>query len=94
MLAPMRDAESRIDAAVAMLPRVVDTVNISRGLLDWLTDNEIKAVEKKLGEPLFHFVQGNPTGHYRLQVSHLLIYQSPACFTDPSPDLSIAGMFY
>ena len=28
------------------------------------------------------------------QVIHLLIYQSPACFTDPSPDLSIAGMFY
>jgi hypothetical protein len=68
MLALMRDSESRIDAAVAMLPRVVDTVNISRGLLDWLTDNEYKAVEKKLGSALFHFVQGNPTGHYKLQL--------------------------
>ena len=29
------------------------------------------------------------------QVSHLLIYQPPACSTDePSPDLSTAGMFY
>ena len=66
----MRDSESRIAATVAMLPRVVDTINISRGLLDWLTDNEYKAVEKKLGPELFHFVQGNPTGHYKLQLGN------------------------
>ena len=38
--------------------------------LDWLTDNEYKAVEKKLGPELFHFVQGNPTGHYKLQLGN------------------------
>ena len=67
LLGLMRDSIAKVDATVAMLPRVVDVTNLNRHLLDWLTDAELFSVRKKLGV-FYDFVRTNPTGHYKLQL--------------------------
>eukprot|EP01052_Picozoa_sp_SAG31_P024418 SAG31_NODE_2076_length_6507_cov_3.611267_4_plen_598_part_00 len=67
LLSLMRDSTSRVEASVALLPRVVDQVNLTCHVLDWLTDREVFAVQQKMGQ-LFNLVICNPTGHWKLQL--------------------------
>ena len=65
----MKDSINRIEVACALLPRVVDTVNIVTQAFDVLTNGELAVMEKNMGI-LFHFNPVNPTGHYHLQLAN------------------------
>ena len=65
----MKDSVSRIVVACALIPRIVDPVNIISQTFDILTDGELGSVEKNMGK-LFHFNSVNPTGHYSLQLAN------------------------
>ena len=52
-----------------MLPRVVDTINITAQLLFKLTDREVQWLSNRMGH-LFWFTPSNPTGHYRLELGN------------------------
>jgi hypothetical protein len=69
LTALMKDSVSRAEIACALLPRVVDIMNIKSQAYDILTDGELSVVEHNMGA-LFHFHRSNPTGHYKLHLGN------------------------
>ena len=67
LLKMQKDSESRIIAAAALYPRIVDIANVQYHVLDYLTKQETRKLESQLGV-LFHFMPTNPTGHYKLDL--------------------------
>eukprot|EP01043_Picozoa_sp_COSAG02_P006480 COSAG02_NODE_185_length_30442_cov_59.370168_7_plen_1112_part_00 len=65
----MKDNVSRTQIACALIPRIVDPVNVISQTYSVLTDAELVSVEKNMGK-LFHFNPVNPTGHYVLQLAN------------------------
>ena len=65
----MKDNVSRMQIACALIPRIVDHVNLIAQTYCMLTDGEIANIEKNMGK-LFHFNPANPTGHYALQLAN------------------------
>jgi hypothetical protein len=65
----MKDNVSRTQIACALIPRIVDPVNVVSQTYSVLTDAELASVEKNMGK-LFHFNPVNPTGHYVLQLAN------------------------
>jgi Ran GTPase-activating protein (RanGAP) involved in mRNA processing and transport len=69
LISLMKDSVSRAEVACALLPRIVDPVNVIAETYDVLTDGELATMEKNMGK-LFHFNPVNPTGHYTLQLAN------------------------
>eukprot|EP01047_Picozoa_sp_COSAG01_P053694 COSAG01_NODE_5783_length_4035_cov_4.057673_1_plen_911_part_10 len=69
LIALMKDSVSRAEVACALLPRVVDIMNIKSQAYDILTDGELSVVEHNMGA-LFHFTRKNSTGHYKLHLGN------------------------
>jgi hypothetical protein len=69
LIALMKDSVSRAEIACALLPRVVDIMNIKSQAYDILTDGELSVVEHNMGA-LFNFTRKNSTGHYKLHLGN------------------------
>ena len=50
----------------ALLPRIVDHINLMSCTYRYLSDSELSKLEHKVGRELFCFTPRNPTGRYRL----------------------------
>lgn len=78
LLKMQKDSESRVIAAAALYPRIVDIANVPYHILDYLTKSEARKLESHLGPELFFFMPSNPTGHYKLDLvnpNHRIIKQ-------------------
>ena len=66
LLAILKDSVAKVEAMAALLPRVVDHINLNACAFEMLTDTQLAAVESKVGRQLFYFTPRNPTARYRL----------------------------
>jgi hypothetical protein len=62
-----RDPLNKAIALAALLPRIVDPVNLTADCYDWMSDTVIATLENRAPE-MFSFIATNPTGHYKLEV--------------------------
>ena len=68
------DSVSKIDAALFLLPRIVDWSNATQFVYDWLTEHELRVLAStgKAGQ-LFSFgFAYNPTGAFKLNLANLI----------------------
>eukprot|EP01050_Picozoa_sp_SAG11_P028913 SAG11_NODE_7930_length_1080_cov_0.780836_2_plen_189_part_00 len=62
-----KDPFNKVTALAAMLPRVIDPINITGDCFDYMNDAVMAALEHRSPD-LFYFVPTNPTGHYKLEL--------------------------
>ena len=62
-----RDTLNKITAMSALIPRIIDPINMSSDCYDWMTVSEISALEGRAPD-LFNFIPTNPTNHYKLEL--------------------------
>ena len=62
-----RDAVNKVTCVSALIPRIIDPINMSSDCYDWMTVSELTALEGRSPE-LFSFIPTNPTNHYRLEL--------------------------
>ena len=76
-------AGDKIDAVIALLPRVIDAEKIPV-LLNLLNDPDLLTLMGRVGQDLFHFNPKNPTGGYKLDLADeddILVVQALMDFT-------------
>ena len=82
LISLMKDSAYRVAAAHELLPRVVDFLNVNGQIFEYFEEDEIAALEQKMGPELFNFVPCNPTGHFKLNLmnpQHLTIMKLLMC---------------
>ena len=62
-----RDTVNKVTCVSALIPRIIDPINMSSDCYDWMTVSELAALERRSPD-LFNFIPCNPTNHYKLEL--------------------------
>lgn len=62
-----RDTLNKVTCMSALIPRIIDPINMSSDCYDWMTVSELAALEGRAPD-LFNFIPSNPTDHYKLEL--------------------------